>query len=209
LHEEKEVIRPQPSHELRTPGFQIEPSNELADWMMNTFVHEDGQLWNADHGHLQSANIAAIWTNVEFEDGLMPVAGMAEIVRVNGKPWPRAERTDHLCLLHGNVPQARIWLYAPNVVTLDDASFCALVEHELYHLAQKHDKNTEPMFDDEGRPVLTNRSHDVGEFLGVVERYGVGGVHSNVKKLVDVAKQKPKIERALIQIACGTCAATA
>jgi len=203
------MIRPQLSDELRVPGFQIEPSTELADWLMNTFVHEDGELCNEEHAHLRTANIAAIWTNVEFEDGLMPVAGMAEIVRVNGKPWPRAERTDHLCLLHGNVPQARIWLYAPYAATLDDASFCALVEHELYHFAQKKDKNSEPMFDDEGRPVLTTRAHDVGEFIGVVERYGPSAVHSNVKRMVEAAKKKPLVSGDSIRLVCGTCAAAA
>jgi hypothetical protein len=176
---------------------------------MNTFVHEDGELCNEDHAHLRPANIAAIWTNVEFEDGLMPVAGMAEIVKVNGKPWPRAERTDHLCLLHGNIPQARIWIYAPYTVTLDDAAFCALIEHELYHLAHKKDKNTEPMFDDEGRPVLTTRAHDVSEFLGVIERYGVGAVHPNVRKMVETAKKKPLLTGDSIRAACGTCAAKA
>lgn len=201
------MIRPQPSPELRSPGNQIEPSVELQEWLMNTFVHEDGQLANEDHAHLRTANIAALWTNVEFEDGLMPVAGMAEIVKVNGKPWARTERIDHLCLLHGDIPQARIWIYAPFAFTLTDSAFCALIEHELYHLAQKTDKDNQPMFDDEGRPALTTRDHDVSEFLGVVERYGVGAVHPNVKKLVEIAKQKPLIGISDIGLACGTCAA--
>jgi hypothetical protein len=201
------MIRPQPSPELHQPGFLIEASLDLQEWLMNTFVHEDGELWNEEHTHLRTANIAAIWTNVEYEDGLMPVAGMAEIVKVNGKPWPRAERTDHLCLLHGNIPQARIWLYAPYAVTLDDASFCALVEHELLHFAQKTDKEQQPMFDDEGRPVLTKRAHDVGEFISIVERYGVGAVHPNVRKMVEASKRKPLTAANSIQLACGTCAA--
>lgn len=203
------MIRPQPSPELRNPGNQIEPSVDLQEWLMNTFVHEDGELCNEDHAHLRAANIAAIWTNVEYEDGLMPVAGMAEIVKVNGKPWARTERIDHLCLLHGDIPQARIWIYAPYAATLSDSAFCALVEHELYHLAQKKDKEQQPMCDDEGRPVLTARDHDVSEFLGVVERYGVDSVHPNVKKLVEVAKRKPSQELESIRLACGTCAAKA
>ena len=201
------MIRPQPPPELTVPGNQIEPSVELQEWLMNTFLHEDGELCNEDHAHLRTANIAAIWTNVEYEDGLMPVAGMAEIVKVNGKPWARAERVDHLCLLHGNVPTGRIWLYAPYVATLDAASICALVEHELYHFAQRVSKDGEPMFDEENRPVLVKRDHDFGEFLGVVERYGVGAVHANIGKLIEIAKRKPLIERASIQIACGSCAA--
>lgn len=189
------------------PGNQIEPSVELQEWLMNTFVHEDGELCNEEHAHLRTANIAAIWTNVEYEDGLMPVAGMAEIVKVNGKAWARTERIDHLCLLHGDIPQARIWIYAPYAATLSDGAFCALVEHELYHLAQKKDKDQQPLFDEENRPVLVTRAHDVSEFLGVVERYGMDSVHPNVKRLVDVAKKKPLIEKVSIQLACGTCSA--
>ena len=203
------MIRPQPPTELTVPGFGIEPSTELANWALSTFVKDGSPLCNEEHAHLRTADIAFLWTNVEFEDGLMPVAGMAEIVRVNGKPWPRAERTDHLCLLHGNIPQARIWIYAPAAANYSDASFCALVEHELYHLAHKLDKNNEPMFDDEGRPVLTTRAHDVGEFISVVERYGVGAVHPNVKRMVEVAKKKPLLAGDSIALACGTCATAA
>lgn len=199
--------RPQPSPELTVPGNQIDPSVDLQEWLMNTFVHEDGELCNEDHAHLRMANIAAIWTNVEYEDGLMPVGGMAEIVKVNGKPWTRTERIDHLCLLHGDIPQARIWIYAPYAATLDDFSFCALLEHELYHFAQRLGKDGEPMFDEDNRPVLVKRAHDCSEFLGVVERYGVGAVHPNIGKLVEIAKRKPLLQRASIQIACGSCAA--
>lgn len=203
------MTRPHPPEELHVPGFRIEPSTDLSEWLMNTFVHEDGELSNEDHAHLRTANIAALWTNVEFEDGLMPVAGMAEIVRVNGKPWPRAERTDHLCLLHGDLPQARIWIYAPFAATLNDSAFCALIEHELYHLAQMKDKEGQPKFDEENRPVLTTRAHDVSEFINVVKRYGVGAVHPNVKLMAEATKQKPLIAAASIRIACGTCAAGA
>lgn len=173
---------------------------------MNTFVHEDGELCNEEHAHLRTANIAAIWTNVVFEDGLMPVAGMAEVVKVNGKPWPRAERTDHLCLLHGSVPQGRIWLYAPYVVTLDDASLCALVEHELLHFAQKT-KDGEPRFDEDGRPELAKRGHDVGEFVSVVERYGLNAVHPNVRRMAEASGKKPLLAVESIRLACGTCRA--
>jgi len=198
------VIRPQPPTELTVPGFGIEPSTELADWALSTFVKDGSPLCNEEHAHLRTADIAFLWTNVEFEHDLMPVAGMAEIVKVNGKPWPRAERTDHLCLLHGNVPQARIWLYSPYAAQCDDAQFCALVEHELYHLAQKS-KDGEPKFDDEGRPELTARAHDVGEFIGVVQRYGLDAVHPNVRRMVEVTRSKPLLERQTIQFACGTC----
>jgi len=65
------------------------------------------------------------------------------------------------------------------------------------------------MFDDEGRPVIAKRAHDVSEFLGVVERYGPDAVHSNVRRLIDVSKRKPILEAAKIHAACGTCRAAA
>lgn len=200
------MIRPQPPTELTVPGFGIEPSTELADWALGTFVKEGGPLCNEEHAHLRAADIAFLWTNVEYEQDLMPVAGMAEIVKVNGKPWPRAERVEHLCLLHGNIPQARIWIYAPYAVNCDDNQFCALVEHELYHIAQKT-KDGEPKFDDEGKPELTMRAHDVGEFIGVVERYGLPAVHPNVRRMVEAAKHKPLLAVDSVHTACGTCRA--
>jgi hypothetical protein len=169
-------------------------------------VKDGSPLCNEEHAHLRTADIAFLWTNVEFEHDLMPVAGMAEIVKVNGKPWPRAERVEHLCLLHGNIPQGRIWLYAPYVATLDDASLCALVEHELLHFAQKT-KDGEPKFDDEGRPELTKRGHDVGEFVSVVERYGLNAVHPNVRRMVEASGKKPLLAVESIRLACGTCRA--
>jgi hypothetical protein len=39
--------------------------------------------------------------------------------------------------------------YAPECARLDDRSFCALVEHELYHCAQERDQYGAPKFDRE------------------------------------------------------------
>jgi hypothetical protein len=201
------MTRPVPPEELTAPGFKLEPSLELAAWAYQAFINEDAPLCNEDHAHLRLADIAFLWTNVEYVQDLMPVAGMAEIVKLNGKPWPKAERTDHLCMLHGNIPQARVWLYAPFAAECSDEMFCALVEHELYHLAQKHDKEGEPKFDDEDRPELTARAHDVSEFLGVVRRYGVAAVHPNVKLLVELAQQPAQITAQEIAALCGSCRA--
>ena len=98
--------RPVPSEHLRDPGFELEPSLELAAWARAMFVEEGAPLLNPDHVHLRKADLVAVFTNVIFEDGLLPVAGMAEIVNVNGKPWPRAARVDYLCKMFGNIPQA-------------------------------------------------------------------------------------------------------
>lgn len=197
--------RPQPPEHLREPGFQLEPALDVAAWAHETFIDEGAVLCNPDHEHLRKVDLAVVWTNVEYEDGLMPVAGMAEIVNVNGKPWARAERTDHLCLMHGNVPQARVWLYAPYWTEVSDAAACAVFEHELYHFAHKKNKEGELMFDDLDRPVLTKRAHDVSEFIEVVRRYGVGAVHPNVQLLVEAAQGEPLFAPEQVEAACGTC----
>ena len=199
--------RPLPPPHLHEIGFSIEPALDVVAWARAMFIDEGAALCNPDHEHLRRVDLAVVWTNVEYEDGLLPVVGMAEIVSVNGKPWARAERTDHLCLMHGNIPQARIWLSAPYWAEASDASACALFEHELYHYAHKKNKEGEPVFDDEGRPVLTKRTHDVSEFIEVVRRYGVGAVHPNVQLLVEAAQGEPLFAAEQIEAACGTCGA--
>lgn len=47
-----------------------------------------------------------------------------------------------------------------------------LVFHELCHCVQKSDKQGEPRFDEEGRPVWGLMGHDVEEFTATVSRYG-------------------------------------
>ncbi len=199
--------RPMPPEEMREPGFRVEPSLDMVAWARRMFIDAGALFENPDHEHLRKVDLAVMWTNVEYEDGLIPVAGMAEIVNVNGKPWPRAERIDHLCLLHGNIPQARIWLYAPFWAAADDATACAVFEHELYHYAHKKNREGELMFDDYDRPVLTKREHHVTEFIPVVRRYGLDAVHPNVRLLVEVARCEPLIAAAQIAAACGSCGA--
>jgi len=111
--------------------------------------------------------------------------------------------------MHGNVPQARVWIYAPYWAECDDDSACALFEHELYHYAHKRNKQGELMYDEENddRPVLTKRGHDVGEFIEVVRRYGVGAVHPNVQLFVEAAQGEPAVGRAKVAAACA-CGAT-
>jgi hypothetical protein len=197
------LARPQPPDELCEPGFKVEPAMDAAAWARQMFIDEGAVFCNSDHEHLRKVDLVCMWTNVYWEDGLLPVAGYAEIVNVNGKPWARAERTDHLCLMHGNVPQARVWLYAPYWAEASDPSVCALVEHELYHYAQKKNKQGELMFDDFERPVPTQRAHDVSEFIEVVRRYGVGAVHPNVQLLIEAAAAEPLITAAQLEVACG------
>jgi|GEM_PF-2618257 len=47
-----------------------------------------------------------------------------------------------------------------------------LIYHELAHCIQKADKEGEPKFDEDGRPIWGLVGHDIEEFSSVVRRYG-------------------------------------
>ena len=76
---------------------------------------------------------------------------------------------------------ARLCNGAPDFLMILDAQWWqqasptqreALVFHELLHAAHKQDKDGEPRFTDEGRPIWDIRGHDLEEFDAVAERYG-------------------------------------
>jgi hypothetical protein len=198
------LTRPLPPEDLREPGYQIAPALEVEQWL-RAFVAEDAAERNPDHDHLREADIACLWTNVEYADGLVRIAGTAELVKPSGKPWPKARAVDHLCLLFGRVPDFLLTFSAPLAAEASDAAWCALVEHELYHCGQKLDRDKLPKFDPEGKPVWAMQRHDVEEFIGVVERYGVGACHENVRKMVQAAAKPPLFNGERIAVVCGAC----
>ena len=105
----------------------------------------------------------------------------------------------------GRVPTYLITLAADFCTTCSDTDFCALVEHELYHIAQQKDDFGQPMFTRDGEPKLTIVGHDVEEFVGVARRYGVGDPDGALARLAAAARGTPAVSRAQIAGACGTC----
>jgi len=196
-----------PPENLWQPGQQIEPAGEVTDWVKENFILEGSPLTNEDHAHLRAADLHFLYTNVPYTDGDVPVVGMAELVKVGGKPWAQAERVDQLCLLHGKIPKMRVWLYAPFMAVADPWTFCAVIEHELYHYFQKPDKEGQPKFDPEGLPVWGTRAHDVEEFIGVMARYGVDACRGRSREFVEAAMRPPLIAPAQtpfsVACACG------
>jgi hypothetical protein len=103
----------------------------------------------------------------------------------------------------GRIPKYIITLAADYCEQCNDLEFCALVEHELYHIAQATDDFGAPKFNKEtGQPVLKLRGHDVEEFVGVVRRYGAS---RDVQELVDAANQPAEVAHIDVARACGTC----
>jgi hypothetical protein len=100
------------------------------------------------------------------------------------------ENDDHAVKLHGypcaavvkiTPYQQRVMGVADAIITIDaatwhglsDAEREALIDHELHHLEVQRDKEGAVKSDDQGRPKLRMRLHDVqaGWFLDVVRRH--------------------------------------
>ncbi|WP_180172797.1 putative metallopeptidase [Acinetobacter sp. YH01025] len=200
-------VRPYPPKEifdLDTPNFI--PAPELWAWIKAVFLNEHSEVFNPDHIHLDSfywPQIAVMWANGGFIKQGRFVVGQAEKVMINVGGWKKARQEEQFEQWFGQVPEYLITVDAKFAQVANDIAFCALVEHELYHIAHKRDEWGIPQFNREtGLPKLEIKGHDVEEFTGVVRRYGAS---EEVQTMIDAAKQRPEISRADIYHACGTC----
>lgn len=183
---------------------RFEPAPDLAEWVTATFIDNGASLHNPDHAHLAFASIGALWTNVENAKGGRQIVGQCELgtPRAMGK-WPKARAERQILDWFGAIPDFILTFDAGYAAQADDTTFCALVEHELYHAAQDVDVFGAPKFRRDGSPAFVIRGHDVEEFVGVVRRYGADA--SGVREMIDAANARPEIARASIAHACGTC----
>lgn len=199
-------MRPAPPPALleATPE-RFEPAPDLRDWIFDTFIAEGSELANPDHAHLADAEIGVLWTNVDNGRNMRTVIGQCELMppMAMGK-WQRARAIQQIEDWFGAVPDFLITISAPAAASMDDVSFCALIEHELYHAGQKRDQYGAPKFTEDGRPSFAIRGHDVEEFVGVVARYGV--TDPMVGAMVEAANRRPMVAGIDIRGACGTCA---
>ena len=187
-------------------GGSFVPAPEVRDWIIAAFLEKDAPFFNADHQHLLHASIGVLWTNVDNIKQMRSVVGQAEMPVNRGGKWQKARADLQLVQWFRLIPDFVITLSAPYCAIADDASFCALVDHELYHCAQDIDHFGAPKFHREtGLPVFAIRDHDVTEFVGVVRRWGSRAAGAGVEELVQAAQKDPEFAAAQIAAACGTC----
>ncbi len=193
---------------IETGGMlHFEPANnELWPWITETFLVPYGQLYNKDHEHLLSFEpplISFLWAYTKYEAKGRRVLGQTKRVSINAGGWDRDRQEMQLINWFGDVPEYLITLDARVCQVMSDTDFCALIEHELYHIGHKWNAEKE-MFEykSNGDPKLCLRGHDVEEFHGVVQRYGAS---PDVQKMVQLANDGPTIGKAKIAHACGTC----
>lgn len=183
---------------------RFEPAPDLFDWIMSTFIKDGATLQNPEHAHLQFANLGVLWTNSDNSRNMRTVIGQAELMppMAMGK-WQRCRAAQQVEDWFGYMPDFLLTFSAPIAAIMDDASFCALVEHELYHCGVKRDRDGNAKFKQDGTPAFAIRGHDVEEFVGVVARYGADA--AGVSEMVRAAGEQPTVGRAKLAGACGTC----
>ncbi|WP_038910927.1 putative metallopeptidase [Dickeya dadantii] len=185
------------------PYTRLTPANDIHDWISDNIISDAGYLHNPDHVHLAEADIAFLWASNAFEKKGRAVLGQCEEVMMRAGGWQKARMEQQMHEWFGRIPKFIITLAADYCSQCSDLEFCALVEHELYHIAQATDDFGAPKFNKEtGQPVLTLRGHDVEEFTGVVRRYGAS---KEVQELVDAANAPAEVAHIDIARSCGTC----
>lgn len=195
--------RPRPPVNFADELFtRVMPAPEVWEWICAEILDSAGSLHNEDHLHLIDADIEVMWASSCFGKQGRAVIGQAEQVAFRAGGWQKARMEQQMMDWFGRVPTYIITLAADYCLQADDREFCALVEHELYHIAQAKDKYGAPKFRQDGSPALEMRGHDVEEFIGVVRRYGAS---VEVQAIVKAASQAPEVPGINISRACGTC----
>lgn len=187
----------------------IMPAHEMPLWVKQTFLDADSKLFNEDHFHLydfMGDQIVFMWAAGGFNKQMRTVIGQTEQLMFRSGGFQRMRQEQQIYEWFGySLPDFIITLDGNFCSQCSDVEFCALVEHELYHIGQVKEFG-EPKFNTKtGMPVLGMRGHDVEEFIGVVERYGVGDADGTVARLVKAANSKPTVGKLDVAHACGTC----
>jgi hypothetical protein len=200
--------RPRPPQSLLSIDSAVSfvPAPDLVEWISATFLDEASALYNEEHAHLQFATIGALWTTTPNGRNGRTIVGQAEMGQHIGGMgrWTRAKAEQQAQEWFGCIPDFIITLFAPYAESVSDATFCALVEHELSHCGQERDEFGMPRFKKStGLPAFCMRAHDVEEFIGVVRRYGADA--AGVTAMIEAANEGPTVAAAEIGFACGTC----
>lgn len=197
------ATRPRPCFS-RSSGFA--PSPELDEWVQAHLLNKESPLFNRDHLHLASAHIGYLWAYSLAKSKGRDLLGQAWHPNFRGHTWPRYRAEQQLEGWFGDVPDFVIMLDANFCEHADDASFCALLEHELYHCDVVRDEWGCIQYSERtGDVTYRIRPHDVEEFEGVVRRYGAEAAGPATHQFVQVASRPPTIAPAQLRACCGTC----
>lgn len=191
-----------PADLLQSPWLILRPAPDVWEWIQREILATTGSIHNEEHAHLIDASVGVMWASSSFAKKGRSVLGQAEQLMIRAGGWQKARQEQQMRDWFGEEPEFLITLAADYCAQCTESEFCALVEHELYHIAHKLDKYGAPAFTQDGLPKLEMRGHDVEEFVGVVRRYGPS---HDVQQLIDAASRPPEVAKINISRACGTC----
>ncbi|OCY53727.1 putative metallopeptidase [Acinetobacter pittii] len=207
-------IRPFPPQELidkadEEEAIRLAPALDLMNWVIANFLTIGAPLHNPDHDHIaelihdNEEFLAFAWASSACMAKKRMVLGQCEKVMFNQGGWKKARQEQQMRDWFGYVPVYLITIDASYCDQATDRDFCALIEHELYHIGVERDEDGDPIISDmTGLPKHYLAGHDVEEFVGVVKRWGAD---ESVKRLIEVAKQAPFVSDVNISKCCGTC----
>jgi len=193
-------------------AIRLIPAPDLKKWVIANFLTLGGPLHNPDHDHIaeliheNEGFLAFAWASQACTVKKQMVSGQCEKVMFNVGGWRKARQEQQMRDWFGYVPVYLITIDASFCEQATDRDFCALIEHELYHIGVERAEDGEPLYSDmTGLPKHYLAGHDVEEFIGVVKRWGPS---ESVKRLVEVAKNPPFVTARDISKCCGNCVIT-
>lgn len=194
-----------PAAIMDMPEATLAPAPEVWAWISAEVLEEGGAIYNPAHRHLLDAPLGVLWANGGFVKQGRTVIGQAEQVMFRAGGWQKARQEQQMREWFGDVPAFLLTFDGSYARRCTDAEWCALVEHELYHLAHQRDEFGAFKFTKDGDPKIGLQGHDVEEFVGVVERYGAGAADGNLARMIRAAQRQPSVAPIRIAQACGTC----
>lgn len=207
-------IRPFPPTDFidqaeKEEAIRIMPALELKEWVVSNFLTLGSALHNPDHDHIaellhdDETVLAFAWASSAAMAKKRMVLGQCEKVMFNVGGWRKARQEQQMRDWFGFIPIYLITIDASFSEQASDRDFCALIEHELYHIGVERDEDGEIIYSNHtGLPKHYLAGHDVEEFIGVVKRWGAS---ESVKRLVEVAKNPPFVSDLDVAKCCGNC----
>jgi len=193
-------------------AIRLIPAPDLKNWVVANFLTLGGPLHNPDHDHIaellhdNEEFLEFAWASSAYTRAKRMVLGQCEKVMFQQGGWKKARQEQQMRDWFGFVPTYLITIDATFCDKANDSEFCALLEHELYHIGVERDGDGEIIYSDHtGLPKHYLAGHDVEEFFGVVKRWGA---NENVKRLIEVAKNPPFVSDLDISKCCGNCVIT-
>ena len=151
----------------------ILPAEGMSEWARIVFMTENSPLYDSVHDPIADAFVGFLWANQPFEQRGMRRWADAGLGAPSGDPWTKLAHQVQLRHWFGGIPDFIIRIDAVISDGLSDRAFCALIDHELRHCIQKHDRNGAPVFSKlTGDPIWAIRPHDIEEFSEIARRYG-------------------------------------